>query len=626
MSFGTTIDSALFESILENAYPTSVLVAAAGNNGTAIGPCKNCAQFYPAAYSFVLGIEDMPTGGYSNYDQDGPIYTVWKFDKLLNYELKAPGTNIMSTIPNGGYATLTGTSMATPLVAGAMALYNQIKPDDSKERIFGNIINTGEPYGSLGSTLFDLKAAIEVVPQPDLKILTAEVDDEIEGNIYQNGEPDVGETIHLFPKIKNYWGQADNVKVELKIAGNEFSNEYYNTLITIDDNISEVGSMSAYSTYQQFEDPLVFSVNEDVVHNTQIEFRLIVWDEMQDPIVKDSLDFNLKIKNAVQLQGLVEQDTTLYANVNYLLNNTLVIRGATLTIKPGATITFGYNEVTGANGNIKFYNNNGVSARMLAMGTKDSIITFQRDTYLSGSLDALEFINTDDGNNANIDSFGSMPIDTVANVESSYCDFCFFNEIDVFGLSVRNSLLVNANFRGDGFFNKSTVRDRFAYDLIEGNKSFSNIVDFMTSSYAIDDISYYYGYKIIGFTNEIGNNTFNLKTNWYYYIGGTQYQDVRSIGYFVPDGFYQFEGTWLGTGSISKLEELNYDSFDGFQGVWQYNNPRLTPYEEAHGIVWKVLVNDINSFDDELAMNQNPVGVGTHEFKVYFNKSYGYLS
>lgn len=620
MSFGSYAQSLTLKAALENAYATSILVAAAGNNAIQIGPCPICAPMFPAAYNYVLAVEANSTWSNNDSGWDGPTFTRW-FVELLNYETVAPGAGIISTIPNGGYTTLNGTSMAAPLVAGALALYKELKPNESKELMFGNIINTGEPYGSLGSTLFDLKAAIEVVPQPDLKILTAEVDDEIEGNIYQNGEPDVGETIHLFPKIKNYWGQADNVKVELKIAGNEFSNEYYNTLITIDDNISEVGFMSAYSTYQQFEDPLVFSVNEDVVHNTQIEFRLIVWDEMQDPVVKDSLDFNLKIKNAVQLQGLVEQDTTLYANVNYLLNNTLVIRGATLTIKPGATITYGYNEVTGTNGDIKFYNNNGVPARMLAMGTKDSIITFQKDTYMSGSIGTQEFINTDGGSNANIDSEGSMLIDTVANVDASYCDFCFFNEIKTYGLSVRNSLVVAANFRGDGFFNKSTVRDRYAYDLIEGNKSFSNIVDFMTNSYAIDDITYYYGYKIIGFTNEIGNNTFNLKTNWYYYIGGTQYQDVRSIGYFVPDGFYQFDGTWLGTGSVSKLEELNYDSFDGFQGVWQYDNPRLIPYEEAPGIVWKVLVNDINSFDDELAMNQNPVGVGTHEFKVYFNKA-----
>ena len=87
-------------------------------------------------------VEDRPRPltGYTNYDQDGPVSTLYT-QQLLNYELAAPGTQIMSTIPGGGYATLTGTSMSTPLVAGGLALYNEIKPEDSKELLFGNLIN-----------------------------------------------------------------------------------------------------------------------------------------------------------------------------------------------------------------------------------------------------------------------------------------------------------------------------------------------------------------------------------------------------------------------------------------------------------------------------------------------------
>ena len=82
-----------------------------------------------------MGIE--ANAPWSNYDNH-PYYTEYAF--LYNYELVAPGTNIISTIPNGGYTSLNGTSMATPLLAGALALYKEHKPEDSKELMFGNLI------------------------------------------------------------------------------------------------------------------------------------------------------------------------------------------------------------------------------------------------------------------------------------------------------------------------------------------------------------------------------------------------------------------------------------------------------------------------------------------------------
>ena len=60
MSFGSYAESSTLKLALENAYNTSILVAAAGNNSTGIGPCPACAPFYPAAYSYILGVEDRP--------------------------------------------------------------------------------------------------------------------------------------------------------------------------------------------------------------------------------------------------------------------------------------------------------------------------------------------------------------------------------------------------------------------------------------------------------------------------------------------------------------------------------------------------------------------------------------
>ena len=226
MSFGSYAESITMRNALENAYASSVLVAASGNDAIPIGPCSGCFPSYPGAYTYVIGVQD--AAFYSNFDQDGPIFS--GYSNLLNYEVKAPGSGIMSTVPNGGYRNLTGTSMSSPLVAGGIALYLQQKPDDSAELLFGNLINTAGSYA-------DILAAIEVIPTPMLKVLSVVTLDTING---QNGNTFIepNEIIEIFPLIKNYWGPTDDVRVGIEFA--EFEDQ---TKATIIESEIQIGSI-----------------------------------------------------------------------------------------------------------------------------------------------------------------------------------------------------------------------------------------------------------------------------------------------------------------------------------------------------------------------------------------------
>lgn len=105
MSLGTTADLPLLHEAITEAYNAGItIVAAAGNDG---GPVS-----YPAAYEEVIGV--------GMVDEDGSVHR--RSSRGPELDLVAPGYKVTSTYKNGKYKIMAGTSMASPHVAGALAV------------------------------------------------------------------------------------------------------------------------------------------------------------------------------------------------------------------------------------------------------------------------------------------------------------------------------------------------------------------------------------------------------------------------------------------------------------------------------------------------------------------------
>ena len=75
--------------------------------------------------------------------------STWGPDNELNMvpHIAAPGSNIFSTFPlsKGGYATLSGTSMSTPYMAGIAALYLSVNGPTAPLELRNRFVSTADP-------------------------------------------------------------------------------------------------------------------------------------------------------------------------------------------------------------------------------------------------------------------------------------------------------------------------------------------------------------------------------------------------------------------------------------------------------------------------------------------------
>ncbi|MGH9866947.1 MAG: choice-of-anchor D domain-containing protein [Candidatus Polarisedimenticolia bacterium] len=128
----------MLNSIAAAGEANALFVAAAGNSGQN----TDFVPFYPAGYDApnVISVAATDAGdllaGFSNYG-------------LNSVDLGAPGVSIYSTVPGAGYAHLSGTSMASPHVAGVVALMRAFNPGLPVATLKGAMLATTDPVPSL---------------------------------------------------------------------------------------------------------------------------------------------------------------------------------------------------------------------------------------------------------------------------------------------------------------------------------------------------------------------------------------------------------------------------------------------------------------------------------------------
>lgn len=285
MSFGGYVNSQLEKAAIDYCVEAGViLVAASGND-------KTDTPMFPACYDHVLAVAavNQTNPGKASFSNFG-----------LNIDVAAPGSNVFNLIPGGKYGYKSGTSMASPVVAGLAALVRSVHPDWGIEPVFlclqstSTSIDDANPLyaGMLGAGLVDASMAVqldEALPRAGVAAL------------FPLNRVRAGETVRIIPGVRNFSEMEEGVTVTLSTT---------DPLVTVTDGISVIGDIP----------------NGCAVSGVDNDFTLDI-----SPLAPANHTADVQVDISSPLSGLMASDV-IPLNLNPLMTPPVM-----LTFKPGYT-------------------------------------------------------------------------------------------------------------------------------------------------------------------------------------------------------------------------------------------------------------------------------------------------
>ena len=366
MSFGGSASTIAVQDALETAYTRCVLVAAAGNDG-APNEGLLARPTYPAALSYVMGVMSVDMrgveSGFTNYD-------VKKYNSV-EYEVYAPGSQILSTIPGNRYATWSGTSMAAPYVSAMAALLRSAYPDTNTyptKFIYGQIAATGgrnaiccdpKAHGVHNlPKIVDIYNALTQLPKPEVSAADFLVFDDKSLSDQNNGDGviDAGETVALAFTLRNRWGAAKDVTLSLDARSQAGIDCPYIQFLTNNVNYGNVGTYASidygktkegtFVTGVDADKSLLVKIADDCPNDYIIALNITVTakndlDADDTKVYSSEAKTTINVRRGTLLPSIITEDMTLTKDHYYILPNaTLIQEGVTVTVEPGTQLQF----------------------------------------------------------------------------------------------------------------------------------------------------------------------------------------------------------------------------------------------------------------------------------------------